>query len=125
MECPRCDGTTLTEAKIDDVVVDHCAKCSGMWLDFAQLERVLSRESRALRNLLPETPPGPQPHDRLLMCPRCRGSLIKMRAMPDTVTYYSCMTCYGRWVDGSEIFAIVGRPLARKFEMLFQKLFGG
>ena len=59
------------------------------------------------------------------MCPRCRGSLIKMRAMPDTVTYYSCMTCYGRWVDGSEIFAIVGRPLARKFEMLFQKLFGG
>lgn len=123
MDCPR-DGASLAEAKIDDVVVDHCPDCSGMWLDFAQLERVLSRESRALRHLLPEETPPAQPHDKLLMCPRCHGNLIKMRAMPDTVTYYSCMTCYGRWVDGSEIYSIVGRPLARKFEMLFKKLFG-
>lgn len=124
MECPRCAGVTLTEAKVEDVVVDRCTHCSGMWLDFAQLERVLSRESRSLRNLLPDTTPEPQSHDEMLSCPRCRGSLIRMQALPDPVTYYSCLTCYGRWVDGSEIFRIVGRPMARKFEILFQKLFG-
>jgi Zn-finger nucleic acid-binding protein len=124
MECPRCGGETLAEAKLDDVVVDHCPKCSGMWLDFAQLERVLSRESRALRELLPDTAPEPRAHDETLSCPRCRSTLIRMRAAPDPLTYYSCLTCYGRWVDGNEIYRIVGRPLARKFEALFQKLLG-
>ncbi len=124
MECARCEGVALAEAKIDEVVVDHCPKCHGVWLDVAQLERVLSRESRSLRNLLPDAAPEPRTRDEMLPCPRCRGTLIRMQARPDPMTYYSCLTCYGRWVDGSEICRIVGRPLARKLEILFQKLLG-
>ncbi|HYP29104.1 MAG TPA: zf-TFIIB domain-containing protein [Blastocatellia bacterium] len=39
MQCPRCDGT-LTEVAMDDVLIDRCAKCNGVWLDAGELERL-------------------------------------------------------------------------------------
>jgi Zn-finger nucleic acid-binding protein len=121
MNCPRC-RTPLTQTKVDEVAVDHCEACGGIWLDFAELDRLLTHESRALRDLLPKNAP-PRPDDQApLACPRCSAPLIRMRASPEPVVYYACLTCYGRWLDGSEIPRIVGRPLTAKFEKLFQKL---
>jgi len=45
-----------------------------------------------------------------------------MRTPLEGMIYYSCLTCYGRWLDGSELKRIVDRPLAIKFEKLFQEL---
>lgn len=122
MECPRCDDTTLAEAKVDEVVVDHCDTCGGIWLDFAQLERVLSRESKALRHLRARREIEPQRHDETLVCPRCHGILIRLRTSPEQVVYYTCLTCYGRWLDGSELRQIVGRTFLSKFTKLFEQL---
>ena len=121
MDCPRCE-TALHEMKLDEVVLDRCAGCGGIWFDFAELERILSRESRALRELLPEGGAHEQPEEDSLRCPRCRGTLIRMRASPGRVIYYGCLTCYGRWLDGSVMERIVGRPLAVKYEELFKQL---
>jgi len=123
MNCPRCNAP-LSEVKVNEVVLDHCVKCGGLWLDFAQLERVLGRESRSLRRLLPKGGPPAQDEAAALRCPRCEATLIRMRATPEPLLYYGCLTCYGRWLDGSQLRRIVGRPLAAKFEMLFQKLLG-
>lgn len=46
MQCPRCDGGTLTETKVDDVSIDRCDKCGGMWLDSGELEQLTRREER-------------------------------------------------------------------------------
>lgn len=123
MNCPRCN-VPLAEARVEDVVLDRCGQCGGIWLDFAQLERVLSRESRALRDLVPV---GARPiaDSNDLTCPRCGDGLIRMRVPSEPVVYYACITCYGRWLDGSELGRLVGRPLSMKFEQLFQKLLGG
>jgi Zn-finger nucleic acid-binding protein len=121
MNCPRCTAA-LREAKVDEVVLDRCAGCGGIWLDFAQLDRVLSRESRALKEILPQGPHHHPEGEGPLSCPRCQGTLIRMRTSPDPVTYYACLTCYGRWLDGNELERIVGRPLTAKFERLFQRL---
>jgi Zn-finger nucleic acid-binding protein len=43
MKCPRCDGD-LKESKFDEVSIDTCGKCGGVWLDSGELERVTSRE---------------------------------------------------------------------------------
>lgn len=43
MSCPRCDGT-LTETKVEDVSVDVCDKCGGVWLDSGELEQLTKRE---------------------------------------------------------------------------------
>lgn len=44
MQCPRCDGGTLTETNIDDVSIDRCDKCGGVWLDSGELEQLTKQE---------------------------------------------------------------------------------
>ncbi len=124
MDCPRGHGG-LSEAKVDELVLDHCATCSGIWFDFAQLERILNRDSRALAKLMPHGPQAPPPEgedQQNMPCPRCAGTLLRMRLQPELIHYYSCVTCYGRWLDGQEMKRIVGQPLTAKFESLFRQL---
>ncbi|MGI9065181.1 MAG: zf-TFIIB domain-containing protein [Pyrinomonadaceae bacterium] len=44
MKCPRCDGT-LHETKLEEVSIDTCEKCGGVWLDSGELEQLTKRES--------------------------------------------------------------------------------
>jgi hypothetical protein len=44
MQCPRCDGK-LAETKVDDVSIDRCDKCGGVWLDSGELEQLTKHES--------------------------------------------------------------------------------
>ena len=44
MQCPRCDGT-LAESKFEEVVIDTCDKCGGIWLDSGELEQLMKRDS--------------------------------------------------------------------------------
>lgn len=44
MRCPRCDGT-LQEARFEEVAIDTCDKCGGVWLDSGELEQLTKRES--------------------------------------------------------------------------------
>ncbi len=43
MRCPRCDGN-LQETKVEDVSIDTCDKCGGVWLDSGELEQLTKRE---------------------------------------------------------------------------------
>jgi uncharacterized protein with PIN domain len=43
MRCPRCDGT-LNETKVEEVSVDICDKCGGVWLDSGELEQLTKKE---------------------------------------------------------------------------------
>ena len=43
MQCPRCDGT-LRENKFEEVLIDTCEKCGGIWLDSGELEQLLKRD---------------------------------------------------------------------------------
>lgn len=44
MKCPRCDGS-LQESKFEEVTIDVCDKCGGVWLDSGELEQVTKKES--------------------------------------------------------------------------------
>lgn len=44
MQCPRCDGQ-LKENKFEQVVVDTCEKCGGIWLDSGELEQLLKSDT--------------------------------------------------------------------------------
>ena len=43
MKCPRCDGS-LQENKFEEVLIDTCEKCGGVWLDSGELEQVTKKE---------------------------------------------------------------------------------
>ena len=51
MRCPRCDGS-LKESKFEEVMIDTCEKCGGVWLDSTELEQLTSKDKRCwLRGL--------------------------------------------------------------------------
>jgi Zn-finger nucleic acid-binding protein len=44
MACPRCDGM-LHEEIFDEVNIDRCDKCHGIWLDAGELEEIIKEEN--------------------------------------------------------------------------------
>jgi hypothetical protein len=44
MKCPRCDGT-LKESKFEEVLIDTCDKCGGVWLDSGELQQLTKKET--------------------------------------------------------------------------------
>ena len=44
MKCPRCDGT-LKEIFIEEVPIDTCDKCAGVWLDSGELEQLNKKDN--------------------------------------------------------------------------------
>ena len=51
MQCPRCDGS-LKESKFEEVLIDTCDKCGGIWLDSGELEQLTKRERSGWINRL-------------------------------------------------------------------------
>jgi hypothetical protein len=43
VHCPKCGGT-LVETTFEEVQVDRCDKCHGVWLDAGELERLTGQE---------------------------------------------------------------------------------
>ena len=43
MQCPRCDGT-LAESKFEEVMIDTCDKCGGVWLDSGELQQLTKKD---------------------------------------------------------------------------------
>ncbi|MEZ5345372.1 MAG: zf-TFIIB domain-containing protein [Pyrinomonadaceae bacterium] len=42
LQCPKCDGTLL-ETEYEDIVIDVCNKCSGVWLDAGELAQAVEK----------------------------------------------------------------------------------
>jgi len=45
LKCPRC-GTTLIEEQKDDVIIDRCPNCLGIWLDRGELEKLSNKDGK-------------------------------------------------------------------------------
>lgn len=45
LQCPKCDGT-LVEITYEDIPVDRCEKCNGVWFDAGEIELLTNREER-------------------------------------------------------------------------------
>lgn len=44
LQCPRCDGKLKTNS-FEDVTIDVCEKCGGVWLDSGELELLTRKDS--------------------------------------------------------------------------------
>ena len=121
MKCPRCPDT-LRKVQVEEMEIYHCATCGGIWLDFAQFERILSRDYRALHKLTSTGAASEAADEPPMSCPRCQAPLLRMRGEGDPVVYFSCLACYGHWLDGRELKRLAALPLAAKFEKVFREL---
>lgn len=45
-ECPKCDGKLHT-GKFENVQVEICDKCSGVWLDSGELQQIMHKDKES------------------------------------------------------------------------------
>lgn len=43
LNCPRCDGT-LVETDYENIKIDVCNKCTGVWLDPGELAQIAAKD---------------------------------------------------------------------------------
>ena len=44
MECPKCDGK-LVETKFENINIDVCDTCTGVWLDAGEFAQIANHET--------------------------------------------------------------------------------
>jgi hypothetical protein len=57
MRCPKC-GDNLEEITFQEIMVDRCTGCQGVWLDSGELERLTAKESQGWLARLRRSTPG-------------------------------------------------------------------
>jgi Zn-finger nucleic acid-binding protein len=125
--CPVCLGSHLEKTRVgraDELELDHCRRCGGVWFELGEIQRLRHQPSRAFWNRVSSDAPDARtlchschtPIDRnadtcpscgsrnTIDCPVCEHPL-------DAQTYQNirldvCKSCRGVWFDHAELAAI-------------------
>ena len=105
--CVKCTSV-LDKARIEDIEVDLCPRCGGLWLDHGEAERLarkMDSELDRLRRLLVggRNGPPPIPTDAAATCPACTSSMKEVALGAIHLDY--CTRCKGIFLDRGEIDA--------------------
>ena len=97
MDCPGC-GVEMTSLEGDEQTVRKCAECGGLWVDVADLNRLL------LHNNLPglESLGGKMNTEALTgQCPECQVDLVRVQGgeKQHPLGYDTCESCGGTFLE--------------------------
>ncbi|MBM4041177.1 MAG: hypothetical protein FJ290_21965 [Planctomycetes bacterium] len=100
LKCPACREPMIV-AEYEQVEIDTCVGCGGVWLDGGELEALVGRA------VPPKPTPDPDlgPPDR--DCPICVHKLIKDRYGRSQVVVDKCPHGDGLWLDAGELAQIL------------------
>lgn len=97
--------------ELNQIEVDHCTKCGGVWLDAEEMDLLL--EGSAARDEIREKllTPEPDANEERRRCPICSKKMDKSRVRragtEKNVLVDRCRRGHGTWLDGGELNAIV------------------
>jgi Zn-finger nucleic acid-binding protein len=97
MNCPKCHKPIVV-LELDNVEIDYCPACKGVWLDSGELELLLGNTHH------PQMIPDTKNAEKKIKCPKCARKMAKVRfARPDGILIDSCIEKHGLWFDGGEL----------------------
>lgn len=115
MDCPRCN-VEMAELESEDVSLQRCQECSGVFIDPTDLNRLL------LRNLLPvlDRLGGRENLEEIsVTCPECSVDMTVIEGDDKRgLKYEACESCGGIWIDledGEEEMAAVESAIVDLF----------
>ena len=106
--CGKCGGE-FSALFLDGIIVDRCTVCHGVWLDQAELERVIGQASESPTHVMGEQFER-APLDRLVgSCPTDRVGLHAYQVPDHPAHIELCPLCAGLWFDDGEL-RLLGEP---------------
>ena len=106
MECPVCK-TSMIILELNQVEIDYCTKCDGIWLDAGELEMLLENSEEKDRLLATFAADSGHP-EKLRRCPRCTKKMLKVHVGSHReVLVDKCRKGHGLWFDKGELHEVV------------------
>ena len=102
MRCPKC-RSDMEQIVHDDVEIDRCTTCAGLWFDAGEVEALKSSEAaRAIDTGDAAEGKRTNKIDRY-RCPRCSGAMVRMVDPKQRhIWYEKCAACGGSFFDAGE-----------------------
>jgi len=123
MICPKCKRPVVV-LELQQVEIDHCPSCGGIWLDNGELELLLGKEKLREGSF---TSPGKTDtgREKRIRCPICRRKMEKLM-YDKRVLLDVCRRGHGLWFDRDELAAVITSgdfDPAQKVPPLLQEIF--
>ena len=127
MDCPVCKEAMIV-LELDEVEIDHCLCCGGIWLDAGELELLLG-DCEQKDNLLSSLRVDKNTKEDKRRCPICLKKMEKVLCGTDReVRIDKCRKNDGIWFDKGELEDIVSMAAFdkdNKVSDLLKGMFGG
>lgn len=111
MDCPACRNPMIT-LELEDVEIDYCEGCGGIWLDRGELEMLLG-DGGSTRRLMDSFRVDAGTPEQERRCPVCLKRMEKVVAgeeMP-AVLIDRCKRGDGLWFDKRELSDVIARAV--------------
>jgi Zn-finger nucleic acid-binding protein len=127
MDCPVCKNAMIT-LELQEVEIDFCTDCGGIWLDAGELELLLGEPEKA-KNLLDSFKIDYSSTEKVRKCPICRKKMQKVivGSSKPTLLIDKCRKADGLWFDKGElndIFERANLDKDNKIQKLLNDMFG-
>ncbi len=106
MNCPVCREPMIV-LDHENVEVDYCVKCRGIWLDAGEIE-LLFGDAKKCADFLTIGSPADDKREKSRRCPICRAKMTKESTESDPpVIFDNCPNGDGMWFDKGELGEIL------------------
>jgi len=127
MDCPVCKNAMIT-LELEDVEIDHCLDCGGIWLDAGELELLLDEPDKA-KGLLESFTVDSKSAVVTRKCPICDKKMQKVIVgdSEPTMLIDKCRRGDGLWFDSGELHGIFDRAQLdqdNRIQDLLTEMFG-
>lgn len=127
MDCPACKEAMIT-LELEDVEIDHCPDCGGIWLDAGELELLLGDDGQA-EKLLKSFDIAEKCSEKPRKCPICRKKMQKITVgkSQQPLLIDKCQRGDGLWFDAGELNDIIEKAQLdseNKIQKILADMFG-
>ena len=106
MNCPV-DNNIMIILEYNDVEVDYCTKCGGIWLDAGEIELLFGNPEECAA-FLTIGGPADAKGEEIRRCPRCRAKMSKEATESDPpIIFDYCPNGDGMWFDNGELAQVL------------------
>ena len=106
MICPVCKDPMIV-LELDQIEIDFCASCEGIWLDSGELELLLESEQERVK-LLKSFMEDKLTKEKSCSCPICGKRMSKVLVGDKAeVLIDKCKKDHGLWFDKGELKSVV------------------
>jgi Zn-finger nucleic acid-binding protein len=110
MDCPVCKESAMITLELNEVEIDYCTTCHGIWLDAGELELLLGEPQKA-EKLLSSFKVDLGSMEKIRRCPICYKKMQKVivGSSKPTLLIDRCGKGDGLWFDKGELQDIFER----------------